>query len=443
MIRIVLLLLGREVVQRRWWTLALAGGLWAFLGIALVIDALDGHTVIRARDFGYFLLVEGLLTLPAAFGSRGAARRLRLAKAGIFLLIVALVFSAHRSSHFALAMLFGTAFLVDGALRIASAHVVRFPGWRSSLAAGVVEILLGIATLQPWPTWYEATIGFNVGCLLAISGAGVLRVGWRLRNLPADAPLSALFGGAWSLAYPGMAATETPEDGMPVLTVHVWTPTGTATTPLHQRAVNRYVAAVDQNGVISTGHAALECLPDVYVSHYPAVEIDRSPSAFTQTLRAVRENDVPGRFQPSYAEEAADWCPSTVQVRFRNFDAARLRRFWNAYRRNETYNLTSRNCSSAVAHALDAALEGIYRKQQRPWSRLTRAWFSPELWVAGMLRDRAETMAWTPGLVLDYARALSALVEDPRSSWRLNAWLRLSRRGGERPSTEHGSPGEG
>jgi hypothetical protein len=42
---------------------------------------------------------------------------------------------------------------------------------------------------------------------------------------------------------------------------------------------------------------------------------------------------------------------------------------------------------------------------------------TPELWVALQLRKRAETMAWTPGLVLDYARALSMLADPRPTGW--------------------------
>ncbi len=30
----------------------------------------------------------------------------------------------------------------------------------------------------------------------------------------------------------------------------------------------------------------------------------------------------------------------------------------------------------------------------------------PELWIAAQIRRRALMMAWTPGLIMDYARAL-------------------------------------
>jgi hypothetical protein len=38
---------------------------------------------------------------------------------------------------------------------------------------------------------------------------------------------------------------------------------------------------------------------------------------------------------------------------------------------------------------------------------------NPELWVASQLRKHAEAMAWTPGLVLDYARALRVAINPP------------------------------
>ena len=41
----------------------------------------------------------------------------------------------------------------------------------------------------------------------------------------------------------------------------------------------------------------------------------------------------------------------------------------------------------------------------------------PELYLATVLRRRAHTMTWTPGLVLDYARALQQVTEPERSSW--------------------------
>ena len=154
------------------------------------------------------------------------------------------------------------------------------------------------------------------------------------------------------------------------------------------------------------------------MSLYPAQEIDRSPEQFG-ALRATAENDVPGVFQPDYATEAQAWCPSTTQVRIRNYDAAKLQAFWDVYRQDATYNLTHRNCSSSVSRALEAALDGVVGRLHGPqagWRVLLRLLLTPELWVASQIRKRALTMAWTPGLTLDYARALSMLADPGRSA---------------------------
>jgi uncharacterized membrane protein HdeD (DUF308 family) len=417
MIRLYLLLLGSEAVRRRWQTLAVMGTVWCAIGVFLFIDSLDAVTLIPIHDFGWFLLIEGAITLVAASGLAGSPFVLRLFKAIAVIVIGLLMVDSPFRSDVALAIILGIVFAADGALKIVSARVVRFPGWKMTQAAGAVMLLLAIATLQPLPTWYVGTIGCNVGLLLTLSGLKIIYLANRLRTLPPDAPLSSLLSPgrlAWSCNEHCCGHSHSPTD----LVVHVWTPIGSIKDAQRRPVIDRYIAAVDSGGVVSTGHAALELAPDVYISHYPDAEIDRSPDAFGRVLRATPDNNVAGRFQPSYEEEAAGWCESTAQVRFTVFDASRLRAFWAAYRLDPTYNLTRRNCSSAVALALDAALEGVLaRRVPRRTTGLLRAIISPELWVASLLRARAETMAWTPGLVLDYARSLAGVIEPPPVGW--------------------------
>ncbi|MBC2884353.1 protease [Ochrobactrum sp. CM-21-5] len=418
MIRILLILLGREIIQRHWKVLLVASAFWLFLGTFIIIDALDGKTIIPSRLFGYFLLPEAVVSLFAAAWSRGTARRMRIVQ-GIALLSVGfLIISATPASNFTLAMVLGFCFFVDGSVRIGSAWVVRYPRWRLGLMGGLLEVCIAIITLQPWPTWYAGTVGFNVGAVMILTSLGILSIALRIRRLEEGVSISSILNRNDFWSRTTFTASQA-KANRGELIVHVWTPTGQAMTPLHQRAINRYIAAVDGSGVISTGHAALEMGPDLYISHYPAVEIDRSPDEFTRTLRATADNNVPGRFLPSYREEAADWCPSTVQVLVKNIDASRLDAFWKQYSADKTYNLTNRNCSSAVADALDAALEGVYREHNWPVITALRAIIYPELWAAGLMRKRAESMAWTPGLVLDYARALSAIVDPPKSIFTL------------------------
>ncbi|HZG19640.1 MAG TPA: MFS transporter [Herbaspirillum sp.] len=455
MIRLVLLLLGADFIRRNWHALAIAGLAWGTIGVSLMIDALDGVLNFPLTLFGYLLLLESLVTLWVANSGMGAQKTLRYVKGGLFLLIAILVITQHQASNMALAMLFGIAFTIGGSLQITSALVVRFPRWRTAMLGGLVQIVLAIFFFQPYPTHYKGTVPYCLALGLIFGGWNMIWLALRSRMLPQqasadvlvernsgdDRPFDAgLHDGAADLQSrlrPPGASSASALDGsagagqQAPLTVHVWTPTGSAKGPARrQPVIDRYIAAVDLNGVISTGHAALEVQPDLYISLYPAEEIDRSPDQFARLLRATAENDVKGRYLTDYASEAAAWCESTEKIVFRDYRRASLDRFWQHYRRTEIYNLTHRNCSSTVANALEAALEGVIGGRDRHWFNAVRMMFTPEIWVASQIRKRAVTMAWTPGMVLDYARALRAVVHPRPLSWAasLQLALRQSRR---------------
>ncbi|WP_430390298.1 HdeD family acid-resistance protein [Dyella sp. 20L07] len=416
MVRLALLLLGSDFIRRRWLVLAIGGAVWAALGLAIFIDALDGVTYFPTHVFGYLLLVEAVVTLIVSSPQPGTPSVLRKVRGVAFLILGLLIIDSHHAASVILAMAFGVAFLVDGGFRIAAALVVRFRGWWISLLTGVLEVVFAAFMFEPYPTFYAGTVPYCIGMGVFLSGCGLLRQAWRLKRLPDNAALSLLL--AQGVDLPDAVLTPELSTTPPgTLIVHVWTPAGSADDVVPSPLVNRYIAAVDAKGVISTGHAALECPPDMYASHYPAVEMDRSTGDFTQMLRATATNNVPGKFQPSYAQEAAGWCESSVEVRFDHYDHGRLLAFWKRYRGDTTYNLTSRNCSSTVAHCLEAALEGALAPQGAGYGSFVRAMLNPELWVAAQLRKRAEAMAWTPGLVLDYARALKAAIHPMPLGW--------------------------
>ena len=444
MVRLVMILLGVDYLRTRWRSLQIVGWVSLLLGVVVFIDALDNALYFPITPFALLLLLEGLCTLAVAWTGMGGQRTLRYVKGLAFCFAAALILAGHHHGNFILSMIFGTLFLADGLLQIVSARVVRYRTWRLAMIGGGLEIALAIFFFQPFPTHYVGTVPYCLGLGLMFGGWNLILLSTRVRRLvsnPAVASHEATTDGADApaeMSTPVAASAAPPSrpvrlewDGPPAadetaLTVHVWTPVGSAKGEARrQLIVDRYIAAVDRNGVISTGHAALESPEGIYISLYPGVEIDRSPEDFTRLLRATRENDVPGVFQPDYPTEAKAWCPSTVQVRIRNYDPVRLRHFWEIYRQDTTYNLTHRNCSSTVSRALEAALEGASARvwgHVGGWRPFLRVITTPELWVAAQLRKRAATMAWTPGLTLDYARALSMLA-DPRPS----GWVRMAR----------------
>jgi len=434
-LHLFLLLLGTEMVRSRWRIVFTLGCVWFLLGMFILVDALDDDTLIPIRGLAGLLLLEGFLTLASAAGSTGAARRLRVVKGAGLVVVGALAVTNSAGGNIALALIIGVAFAADGVLKITAARLIRFRGWRTVQGLGLLSLVLSVFTLQPWPTWYVGTIGANIGVALALTGCGAMQIASRLRKMEPNSPVSELFGAAARHRPVPERATRGQAQGE--LIVHVWTPKGGVEggedgrpVPHHRPVIGRYIATLDADGVISTGHTAIEVAPDLYISHYPAEEIERSAIDFRQSLRGTADNDRTGWFQPSYTEEAAGWCPSTVQVHFDDFNAEALREFWENYRKDATYNLTARNCSTVVVAALDAALEGSLAKEQRLrsyWPEVVRAALSPELWVAAVLRKRAETMAWTPGLALDYAWALNAVLKPQAVGWATVARRALQR----------------
>lgn len=414
MVRLAVLLIGADAVRRQWPWLAAMGALWIAVGALVFLDASSGVLGLATEVLGALFAIEGAVALAGAWAATPGARS-ALAWRGVafilFGLLIADVLVDHGLSD---SILFGLAFLLDGALRIASAAVVRFERWRTAIAAACVELVLAGLILADWPWPYRLVIPYCMSVALATSGLTLVRLGLQLRALPAGGSVTQLpmfRSRPWHSRRTVEAAQWPEPDGSEVLTLYVWTPMGAIESPLPRPVVSRYIAAVDRSGVVSTGHAAVELAPDVYISLYPAIDIDHSPDDFAKLLRAGTENDVPGRWNESHDVEVARWRPPDRRVRFRRFNATALRRFWQEYQSDTTYNLTSRSCSTATSLALECALEGSLG-QRHPWRAFFALIVDPYVWLAAMLRHRGATMAWTPGLVLDYARALRRVVEE-------------------------------
>ncbi|MCK4207361.1 hypothetical protein J3U99_21600 [Brucella pituitosa] len=423
MIRLVFLLLGAKALKPAWKVLVIAGVAWMLIGIAILFDLSDGKLFLLLDTFAIFLIVEGLIELTAAFSVGVRQHWIDAFRGFAFLVAAFLVFNVPWDGNIGAAIMFGFAFLVDGLFRIATAFVVHSSRWRVGIGAGLIEVCLAVAILMSWPIPHLLTVPFCFALLLLTSGYAIVRMALPLRELPEGGSVTALPLYAARNWQGGVTRPVIPPDedvwssGDELLNVYVWTAAGAIGSPERRVLIDRYVAAVDKNGVISTGHAALEMPPDLYVSHYPADDIDHNPDDFRALLRAGHENDVAGRFNPSLEWEAANWCMPDQKVTFRRFKPEALRRFWAAYSEDNTYNLTARNCSTTVIQALDAALEGS-SYTGHIWRDLFKLLTNPQFWLLRLVRGRAEAMTWTPGLVLDYSRLLLAVVENNQGRWR-------------------------
>lgn len=403
---LLLLLCGSQIVRRKWGYVFGIGVFCLLLGTLAIIDALDDDFRLSPTYYAIPVMIDALWSLVKGLTTSGKRQTLNLIQ-GILLLVIILMMIEQAPWHSGMlvGMLVGTFLILDAAWRATSSWVIRFRGWHRSMAYAALEFILGVWSLTPWPTHWQGEIGEDVGKLLILMGLSICGMGLRIRKLSPDMPLSLLVERNYWLNSFHFSPSTPPSSSEEVI-VHIWTPTETM-API---GIRRYIAAVDKNGVISTGHAAMEIPPDTYISHYPAEEIDRDQMQFAKALRATEDNDVAGRFLPNYPDEVASWCPSTVQIPVRGLNTEAIRKFWADYSKDTTYNLTNRNCSSAVARALDAGLEGVFAQKAHSPLFLLYLLLTPELWVAGFMRRRAEAMAWTPGIVMDYTRAIAHIL---------------------------------
>ena len=426
MIRLTLLLLGAGPLRRAWAALIALSVCSLLLSLVFIDDLFDSAIIVTTDIIGVALAIEGAVRLLrlAAIGFPNATSGV-LKSLGFFALGF-LVIDVPWDDNIVATVALGAALAIDGVFRIAAAIVVRSVRWRQAAATGLLELVVAALIWTPWPVPHRRTVPFCVGVALLGAAWSLCRLGLQLRSLAPGASVTdlPLFAGpnwhARDVLHPSQTEAASWDSDAPLL-VHVWTPVGSAVHPQRRLIVDRYIAAVDQGGVISTGHAALSLPPDTYVSLCPADDMDHAPAEFGRLLRAGTENDVAGRFKASLAQECAEWREPDREIPFRRYNAAALRAFLGSYQQTRIYNLTSRNCSSTVALSLDAAVEGALG-QGRPWLRALLLLTDPAMWLLSLWRARAEAMTWTPGLVLDYADTLQFVIEGHRERWFARLW---------------------
>ncbi|EIR1700684.1 MFS transporter [Escherichia coli] len=425
MIQLALLLFGDDFIFSKRKQIILFGILWSTFGTIIFIDGLDGVTYFPLRFFGLLLLTESLVTLIIASESNGGQKTLLYFKGGIFCFISILILSNISYCNFLLAIIFCFSYFSFGFLMTLSSWFLRFPRWKTFFMFGTSQIIFSILMITPYPTHYKATVSFILGSIMFFSGINTVKLALRIRSTHKENPLSKYIATKNSYIKKNKNCEIISKDmesyftdvSVPLI-VHIWTPEGTASTSIIRRPIiNRYIAAVDSDGVISTGHASLEIPNSIYISLYPAEDIDRSPSEFVRILKATCDNNVAGKFLPDYSTEAAEWCHSNKQIFFTKYNIKSLQCFWSSYKETQTYNLTLRNCSSSVAYALESALNGVLSDRSKNWFSIIRTLTMPEFWIAAQIRKRAISMAWTPGLVMDYARALYCIINPVSPPW--------------------------
>ncbi len=420
---LAMLLLGPGNLQksRRYVT---ALGLILFLaGLYIVIDASDTITLITLEAFGWVMVALGLAKLALSILAGGAGMPSLFGFQGVVFVVLGMAIADFpQESGNAVPWLFGLALLLNGLYQALSALIIRYPNWGWFLASGIGHLLFGGLLFFQWKNAVSWVVPLFLGGGLILMGLTTLRIALRLgshlREGKGNGPEMAVryfldfhVAGRFRRRYLAFDPVAPPamDQSHGDLLVHVWTPTTVAHLDKDPNLVSRYVVARNSEGKFTVGHSALEMSPELYISH-----CDGDPTAFDtsdEVWETLRSKDVPGVFLPSFLEEIETYVLPSASIRFRNFSAEQLRTFWAMYRNVTAYNFTNRNCSVAVALALEAALLGCLHTERR-FRALISLLLNKDLWVAHFIRWKAREMVWTPGMMLEYAVALQRVVEE-------------------------------
>lgn len=438
MFRLALILFGGDALIRRWKVFLVAGVLAMAMAAIVLIDLVDGVADIATGVLGTLLLLQGLAEIAVGATHTRARRRFEMLRGAAMVVFASLLLDFPWDNALTTSFLFASAFIFNGLVRIVSSLLIRHPGWRTSHLIGWGYLLMALLLATNWPLPAEMNVSFCVGMALMAGGFVLVRGAWRLRRLPAGSRLAAIElyqrkREASSDVPHAAPAPVSEKQGLEPMVVHVWTALDVVNDErVRLPLIERYIFSLSRKGSVSTGHVALECGPGLYISHHPRIRLSITQKNVVHQVRATSSNDHPGMWLPSYAQEAEATRPSTFRIRFRVFKPDHLEAFWQAYQRNDTYNLTHRNCSVAVTEAIDAAVEGVFADKPF-WRTLLRLAVHPDMWLAGSVRVRAESIAWTPGLALDYVSAIRRITH-PQHDLKLNlsrwwkAWRRRARK---------------
>ncbi|ORM65451.1 hypothetical protein PRCB_22220 [Pantoea rodasii] len=420
MLRLLFLLMGGPALRAGWPYLAALGLACVAASAGIVMDLLQhGSLSFPLHALGVFLAVEGLAEAMGAIYAPAGIAWPPLAKSAVLMLFGGIVFLAPHDSGLCFSLAYALVFLLDGGFRIISCSLMRCRRWTRKLMLGSAEILFSILIATNWPLSPQVIVPLCFALLLAGWGINLLIMAAQIHALPEHSSVAALplFTHKGLRAPHGLDYVHPPLNAESVsapLNIYIWTPVGSGDVSGRRPWFDRWVAAIDHRGQVSTGHTSLEMGEELYISLYPADDVSRDFRGFLQTLRAKEEFDVEGCYLPSLEKEIKMWCRPDKRLVLTHFNQAALRNYWRTNASDTRYNLTSRNCSTSVMQALDVATEGLLgeRGLKGLWVLL-----NPDFWLLSLVRSRAEGMTWTPGLVMDYCILLRrVLASTERSS---------------------------
>jgi uncharacterized membrane protein HdeD (DUF308 family) len=165
-----------------WRFLLGTGVLLALVGIAAIIYPAVATATVNILA-GVFLIIAGVLLFGFAFAARDAGGLTVWIVVGAFTTIVGIVFlAAPQISTVTLTVLLAFWFILSGLTKIVAAFDLRGPDAALVAVNGLISLLLGGLIAFDLPSSGDWAIGLLLGVMFLLDGIVMIAVGWSMRR---------------------------------------------------------------------------------------------------------------------------------------------------------------------------------------------------------------------------------------------------------------------
>jgi uncharacterized membrane protein HdeD (DUF308 family) len=174
-----------ELDQKRWWYLAL--GVFLVLLGAVASYAAVATTMLSVVFLGWILLAAGAGMVILSFLTGRWSGFLITLAAGVLSIIAGIAtLSSPVSGAAAITLMVGAILIAAGIYRAIASIVMQFPNWGWALLSGIVAFALGVMLVRAWQSTSLWFLGLVIGIDLIVHGFSWIMFSLSIHKLAGD-----------------------------------------------------------------------------------------------------------------------------------------------------------------------------------------------------------------------------------------------------------------
>ena len=174
-----------ELDRKRWWYFAL-GVFLVLLGVIASYLAV-ATTMLSVVFLGWILLAAGASMVILSFLTGKWSGFLLTLAAGVLSIIAGIAtLSNPVSGAVAITLMIGTILIAAGIYRSIASVVMRSPNWGWAVVSGIVAFALGVVLVKGWQTTSLWFLGLAIGIDLILHGLSWIMFSQRIHSLSGD-----------------------------------------------------------------------------------------------------------------------------------------------------------------------------------------------------------------------------------------------------------------